>query len=86
MILRAWWQPLTSAWYMSLYNRSDEPIALGRQVAPRRRLIKASEFDGELVVVPLVDDASSVGRDAWRETHALVYFNPSEVEQVAWVL
>ena len=41
VILRAWWQPLSEAWYLSLYTRGEEPIALGRQVTTARRLIEA---------------------------------------------
>lgn len=86
MILRTWWQPLSGAWYLSVHNRAEKPMALGRQISAQRRLIEASEFAGDLVVIPLVEDSPSVGREAWGETHALVYFDPSEVEQVEWTL
>ena len=52
VILRAWWQPLSEAWYLSLYTRGEEPVALGRQVSMGRRLIEAPGFVGDLVTVP----------------------------------
>ena len=32
--LTAWWQPLSSRWYLSVADLVDAPIALGRQIAP----------------------------------------------------
>lgn len=65
VVLRAWWQPLSEAWYLSLYTRGEEPIALGRQMSTLRRLISAPAFSGELVVMPLEDDGGPIGRQAW---------------------
>lgn len=85
VVLHAWWQPLSEAWYLSLHTRGEEPIALGRQVATARRLVEApSVFSGELVVVPLERDATSIGREAWGRTHGLVYLDAAEVAQVDW--
>ena len=84
-ILRAWWQPLSTAWYLSLYSRSQESIALGRQVSHGRPLLGVADgFAGELIAVPLRPDAKSVGRDAWGQTHALVYLDSAETEVVPW--
>ena len=86
VVLRAWWQPLSGAWYLSLHTRREEPIALGRQIAASRRLIEAPGFAGELVALPLDQDAHSVGREAWGRTHGLVYVEPSEAAQVDWTI
>ena len=86
VILRAWWQPLSEAWYLSLYTRREEPIALGRQVSMGRRLIEAPGFAGELVTVPLERYGAPIGREAWGQTHGLAYLEPSEIEQVSWAL
>ena len=83
VILRLWWQPLSAAWYLSV--RSQEPIALGRQVTHGRRLIGAANgFTGELMTVPLRPDADTVGRDAWGRTHALVYLDGQETAATPW--
>ena len=75
VVLHAWWQPLSEAWYLLLHTRGEEPIALGRQVATARRLVEApSVFSGELVVVPLERDATSIGREAWGRTHGAGLF------------
>ena len=85
MVLRTWWQPLSEAWYLSLYTRGEEPIALGRQVTHGRRLLgTVAGFSGELLTVPLTPDADELGRDAWGESHALVYLDGSEAEVVPW--
>ena len=86
VILRAWWQPLSEAWYLSLYTRGEEPIALGRQVSTGRRLIEAPGFVGDLVVIPLERYGAPIGREAWGQTHGLAYLAPSEIEQVSWAL
>ena len=86
VILRAWWQPLSEAWYLSLYTRREEPIALGRQVSMGRRLIEAPGFVGDLVTVPLERYGAPIGREAWGQTHGLAYLAPSEIEQVSWAL
>ena len=86
VILRAWWQPLSEAWYLSLYTRGEEPIALGRQIAAHRRLIGVPGFSGELVAMALEDGNFVIGRQAWEETHGLLYLEPSEIEQVDWAL
>ena len=86
VVLRAWWQPLSEAWYLSLHTRGEAAIALGRQVAASRRLVEAPGFSGELMAVPLEHDPSPIGREAWGRTHGLVYMEPAEVEQVDWAL
>ena len=84
VVLRAWWQPLSEAWYVSLYNRAEEPLALGRQVAHGRRLLGMTEgFEGELLAVPLAD-STELGRAAWGKTHALVYLDGAETEVAPW--
>ena len=81
--LRAWWQPLTEAWYLSLETSSGEELALGRQVASRRPLIKHPGFAGDLAALPLLrGDTTPLGMDAWGGTHQLVYLNPEEVREV----
>ena len=85
VVLRAWWQPLSEAWYLSVRSRSEDPIALGRQVTHGRRLIGAANgFSGELIAVPLRPDGDTVGRDAWGQTHALVYLDGDETAVTPW--
>ncbi len=86
VILRAWWQPLSEAWYLSLYTRGEEPIALGRQVSTGRRLIEAPGLAGDLVVIPLERYGEPIGWEAWGQTHGLAYLESSEVGQVRWAL
>ena len=86
VILRVWWQPLSEAWYLSLYTRGEDPIALGRQVTTARRLINAPDFPGDLVAIPLERYGAPIGREAWGRTHGLAYLEPSEVGQVTWAL
>ena len=84
VVLRAWWQPLSEAWYLSLHARDEAPLALGRQVAHGRRLLGITEgFEGELLAVPL-SDSTELGRDAWGDSHALVYLDGSETEVAPW--
>ncbi len=83
--LRTWWQPLSEAWYVSVWSREDEPLALGRQVSHGRRLLDRVEgFEGELLAVPVKPGVDAVGRDAWGETHLLVYLDASETEAMPW--
>ena len=78
--LRVWWQPLSEAWYLSLLTDAGIPIALGRQIASRSRLIGSPRFLGEIVAAPLGREAgSSAGRNAWEDTHKLLYLTPEEV-------
>ncbi len=81
MTLRVWWQPLSEAWYLSLETYAGSPVALGRQIASRSRLIGSPSFQGEIVAVPLAREATSpIGRDAWEQTHRLLYLTPEEVQ------
>ena len=86
VVLRAWWQPLSEAWYVSLYSRREEPIAVGRQVSVSRRLIEAPAFDGEFVVLPVGNGPPAMGRESWDATHRLVYFSSDEVELLGSVI
>ena len=80
VMLQVWWQPLTEAWYLSLETDAGIPIALGRQIASRSRLIGSPRFLGEVVAVPLArENGSAVGRNAWEGTHRLLYLTPEEV-------
>ncbi len=85
VVLRVWWQPLSEAWYVSLYTRAEEPLALGRQVATGQRLVESTpRFSGELVALPLERDASVIGREAWGRTHGLLYLDETEAELAGW--
>ena len=78
--LHVWWQPLSEAWYLSLLTDAGIPIALGRQIASRSRLIGTPRFLGEIVAAPLGREAGSrAGRNAWEDTHKLLYLTPEEV-------
>ena len=82
--LRAWWQPLTEAWYLSLETAAGEELALGRQVSSRRPLINSPAFAGDITAVPLLrGDTSPLGAGCWGETHQMVYLTPEEAQQ-AW--
>ena len=79
--LRVWWQPLSEAWYLSLKTDAGIPIALGRQITSRSRLIGSPRFLGEIVAAPLGREAGScAGRDAWEGTHRLLYLSADEVQ------
>ena len=83
--LRVWWQPLSEAWYVSVYDHTLQPIALGRQVAARRRVINTPAFQGELTVTPVkAGSREPVGRNAWGRTHRMHYLAPEEVRAVEW--
>ena len=83
--LRVWWQPLSDAWYISVYDHTTLPIALGRQIAARRRLVKTPAFEGELTVIPVQAGSSEpIGRNAWEQTHRMHYLAPEEVQAVEW--
>ena len=78
--LHVWWQPLSEAWYLSLRNDAGSPIALGRQIASRSMLIGSPYFGGDIVAAPLAREArTAIGRNAWEDTHRLVYLTPEEV-------
>ena len=80
VMLQVWWQPLTEAWYLSLETEAGIPIALGRQIASRSRLIGSPYFGGDIVAAPLAREArAAIGRNAWEDTHRLVYLTPEEV-------
>ena len=82
--LRAWWQPLSEAWYVSLETGAGVALALGRQVASRRRLVNDPGFAGDLTALPLTSgDVQPLGAACWGQTHQLVYLTPSEARE-AW--
>ena len=80
--LTVWWQPISDSWYLSLTTETGAPIAHGRQIASRSAVIASTAFEGEVVAVPLLrDDTTAVERDAWGETHRLLYLTPDELRQ-----
>ena len=83
--LEVWWQPLTSRWYLSVADLEDAPIALGRQIAPLVRLVRATAFAGDIAAIPRrVDDLGDIGRQGWQATHDLTYFTAAETALVTW--
>ena len=83
--LEVWWQPLTSDWYLSVADLVDAPIALGRQISPRVRLVRSTAFSGDIVAIPRrAEDQGGIGRQGWQTTHDLTYFNAAETALVTW--
>ena len=83
--LSLWWQPLSGAWYLSLRDNAGQPLALGRQIAPRTGLIKSVAFQGEIAASPLSrETTAAIDLDSWGRTHQLLYLTPAEVDQVRW--
>lgn len=83
--LTVWWQPVSEAWYLSVVDFSGSPIALGRQVTARVRLVRSPAFAGDIVALPRrPGDHANIRRSAWQSTHTLAYFSAAEVAQVSW--
>ena len=77
-----WWQPVSLAWYVSV-TREGTPLTIGRQVTPWQRLITQAGFSGDIVAIGREGRAlTPLARNAWAETHQLVYITPEENARV----
>ena len=66
-------------------NSDRTSIALGRQVAPLVRLVRADAFEGDIVAVPRhAMNMAAIGRQGWQDTHTLTYFTAAETAVVEW--
>ena len=82
-----WWQPLSSAWYVSVDTRAGVAITRGRQIASGVRLIRSAAFAGELVAVPAaLEGADDLGERPWGSSHQLAWLSPSEVGSLKWTV
>ena len=75
------WDDLSGYWYLGLAQGSRQVIA-GRRVIPGIRLLPPA-FGWQLVAAPLSDAVVSVGRNAWGQTHALLYVGGGE--EISWL-
>ena len=74
---------MSEAWYLSL-RVAGQPVALGRQIAPWSRLIAApSVLDGDLIAAGRNGhERGDLGRQAWQDTHQLVYLTAEELSEL----
>ena len=80
--LTVWWQPLSAAWYLSL-SLAGQPVANGRQLVPWSKLIRFPAFSGDLMVAANPGhEQDAIGREAWNNTHRLVYLTEAEAAAV----
>lgn len=75
------WDSLSGAWYLGLEQGGRNLIA-GRRIVPGLRLLPMN-LGWQLVAAPLSDALGSVGRNAWGDTHLLL-FVPTP-DQVSWL-
>ena len=70
-----WFQPGDGAWYTSLEFPVNQPIVTGRRLVSGGLLIgdTPTDFDGDLVCVPIGPASGEPGREAWTTTHRLAY-------------
>ena len=72
-----WWQPSDEAWYLT-FRLGETYVASSMRLveggAPLEGIL--SSFEGQL----LVDGVGDPGREAWTESHNLLYYTPAEWE------
>ena len=65
------WDDLSGYWYLGA-EQNGRPLIAGRRVTPGLRLLPPLT-GWQLVAAPLSDKLVSVGRNAWGQTHVLLY-------------
>ena len=65
------WDDLSGYWYLGA-EQNGRPLIAGRRVTPGLRLLPPLT-GWQLVAAPLSDELVSVGRNAWGQTHVLLY-------------
>lgn len=75
------WDDLSGYWYLGVEQGARQVIA-GRRITPGLRLLPPA-FGWQLVAAPLTDAVVSVGRNAWGQTHALLYVGGGE--EISWL-
>ena len=73
---------------MNLILNNTLRVIAGRQMSIRRRLIgrRPSAFDGEFYVWQIHEgDLVSPRRDAWTDTHRLIYVTALEASTIQWL-
>ena len=75
--LAVWWQPSDEAWYFTLTLGNTDIVSSMRLTEEGEPLSGVvSSFEGQILVYGTGDPA----RDAWTETHSLLYYTPAEWE------
>lgn len=83
-ILKFQWNALNEYWVMSIYNRNDEPIALGIKIVANYNL--TAQFvvpgmpAGDIVCLNVLGDWGKIQRFDMGEVTELFYFEPGELE------
>ena len=75
------WDTLSGAWYLGV-EQAGRNLLVGRRIVPGLRLLPMN-LGWQLVAAPLSDAMDGVGRQAWGNTHLLL-FVPTPY-QVSWL-
>lgn len=74
------WNVLIGAWFIDFESPRGTPVIQGRRLSSYVGLLPTT-YPGQLVAVPVLpgnDEAPA--RQAWTETHSLIFFNAAESE------
>lgn len=73
--LRVHWQPREEAWYCSVEYPPGTPILTGRRIVVDSDIMRGvlSGFEGRLICRRVLAGSGEPGRNAWNDTHRLVY-------------
>lgn len=83
-IMRFYWLPRNSSWYMHLLDEQEETIATGRRVRLEWPMFWRDKdprlFDGDLLFLRNGDSKRRIKKDELGDTVFLHYFEPGELD------
>ncbi len=80
--LSIWYQDAGAGWYMSIESPFGTPITTGARLNASVPVLAGllTSFVGDIIPISFTTPAIEPGRQAWGDTHRLVYVTPAELE------
>jgi len=85
--LTIWYQDDGTGWYITISIVGGEDIVNSARLNSSTPVLFPilSEFAGDFVPVPAVEDIGELGRNPWDNTYDLVYFTEAELKEAGLV-
>ncbi len=81
--LKIKWVEAGELWEIELSEQDGTPIASGLRLQSGYPVMRSilTDFVGDIVAIPLATPETDLGRNAWGQTHKLVYVTDLELEE-----
>ena len=87
MRLTAWYQDAGSGWYLTIAFEEGDTVIEGARITSFSPMTQAllNDFEGDILCVTVADSTGEPERQAWNNTHLLLYLTEAELETAGYL-